>query len=143
MNLTLFLALSAISEFSLVFQRNNESYQDILQFNNGSTIAHLYRVNSTISMEFESAHGLSVYQSQSKNSQLCFRWPHFINGEPMELRWGDPIDRTELNGYSNVYKCVMVIALAVLILIESPLVIKRMVAKYQLVPDTETCNNVL
>ena len=96
-------------------------------------------------MEFKNFNGASVYNCHSQDARMRFSWPYFINGKSMDLVEGESVSEVvEVEDLlPSGYKYVMAIALVSLFLIESPLILKRVLAKYQAVRVTEDFNDVL
>jgi hypothetical protein len=142
MELLLYLTLATLSNFSVTFQRGNASAEDYFSLNDNSTRVRLFRFNDTINMHLEYFDGYSLYQLNCSDDVLQFHWPYYINAQNMILQHGDSIDKLisvetesqptkteEFPDNNNIiYQCIMGVLLIILLVIESPGMLRRVVA---------------
>ena len=143
-----YLTVFALTNLSVNFERGVMFSEDYFTLRDNLTEVRLYRFNDTINLRFFNLDGFSLYQLNSTDEVIEFRWPYLINNQIMTLQQGSQIDKHLISASTNhetefeesqenlIYQCVTGAALILLLIIESPILLRRVATSLHSQPPT-------
>ena len=143
MELILFFALSAVSQFSINFERSYEPHHQYFLFEDNSSSISLFSDEDTISLSLSYLDEYSLYQLNCTDERFQFQWPYYINEQLMTLQRGYQIDKVFdsmsdshsknsediADNDNTIYQYIMGAVLIAFLLIESPEVFRRVATR--------------
>ena len=99
MDLSLLLVTALAANFTVYFQRDAETTQDLFYLSKEDNLAHFYRENNTLTLRIIDGNKTIIYKNETNLNIWRFTWPNLLDNNPMCLTQGE--DDSEIHYYDS------------------------------------------